>query len=51
MIALGRILGIAFGGLALTLAGGVSASETTYRLYDGITAFVTNPDGRPFTVT
>lgn len=28
-----------------------SASESTHRLYDGITAFVNNPDGREFTVT
>jgi len=51
MATTGRIVGVVLGGLALTLAAGVSASETTYRLYDGITAFVANPDGRPFTVT
>ena len=28
-----------------------SAGDSTHRLYDGITAFVNNPDGREFTVT
>jgi len=46
-----RIFGVLLGTLVLVLAAGVAASETTYRLYDGITAFVTNPDGRPFTIT
>jgi len=51
MAGLGRIIGVVFGVLALTLVATASAAESTYRLYDGITAFVANPDGRAFTIT
>lgn len=51
MAGITRMLGVVLGGLVATLASGVAAAETTDRLYDGITAFVANPDGRAFTIT
>ena len=50
MTVIGRFLGVVFAGLVLALPGSVVASETTCRLYDGITSFVANPDGRAFTI-
>ncbi|MBS3763654.1 MAG: hypothetical protein KGZ25_10175, partial [Planctomycetes bacterium] len=35
----------------ITILGQVSAAEKYTRLYDGITAFVANPDGVDFTVS
>jgi len=37
--------------LLTALASSTAAAETTYRLYDALTAFVSNPDGKDFTVS
>ena len=39
--------------LAISLLSGAiaTAAESTYRLYDGITAFVDNPEGRDFSIS
>src|SRR5262249_8419743 len=36
---------------ALLLAIGSGAAAGTHRLYDGVTAFIPNPDGKHFTLT
>lgn len=47
-----RYLRLVLGLLALLcIVHRADAAETTYRLYDGFTAFVNNPDGKDFTVT
>ncbi len=37
--------------LALVIVANRAGAESTHRLYDGLTAFVVNPDGKDFTVT